>query len=243
MLMGKLKDSETKALDEAQSTIDQLHQELEAAKANQELLQSTADDTSALLKIRDEEKTELQNHMDALSDEIDKQDAKHQAAIETLRQNLEIEYSVEIQRLQSLHDEALDKSHVGLAKLVQELQDAQNEKVSLRNQRAEFQQELAKAGEVAEQRAQRLREAEAALKETEAELVKLQTKKPDGSPDAGRTLLTEGPQQGGGWAVPAKYAEGLGNATSSILGNMAGISERLRQLQSANEERLVSEER
>lgn len=89
-----------------------------------------------------------------------------------------------------------------------------------RNQNTILQQQLQQAEDVLELRAMRLREAESALKVTKAELVELQTKRPNNSPFASSTPPPKSSYRSSLWAIDENTARRDENLGPSISGNV-----------------------
>lgn len=94
--------------------------------------------------------------------------------------------------------------------------------VQQQNQNTILQQQLQQAKDVLEVRAMRLREAESALKVTKAELVELQTKRPNSSSFASSTPPPKSSYRSSLWAIdenPARRDENLGPAIAGNVGH------------------------
>lgn len=89
-----------------------------------------------------------------------------------------------------------------------------------RNQNTILQQQLQQAEDVLELRAMRLREAESALKVTKAELVELQTKRPNNSQFACSTPPPKSSYRSSLWAIDENTAKRDENLGPSISGNV-----------------------
>jgi len=128
--------------------------------------------------------------------------------------------------LKALHEEKVSASVRELrdikTQFALEIEALRKADVQQRDQNTILQQQLQQALEVAELRAMRLREAESALKVTKAELVELQTKRPNSSPFATSTPLPKSSYRSSLWAVDentARRAEDLGPSISGNVGN------------------------
>ncbi|MCJ1305409.1 hypothetical protein MMC08_008223 [Hypocenomyce scalaris] len=126
----------------------------------------------------------------------------------------------------------------------QELEALQLAADAERDQNTKLKVLLQKAEETAEQHATKVREVEAALKVTTAELIEMQTKRAEGS-----GFVSSPPPKGGlrlsRWPAgsPAKNGEKEDGAEgeelgSHIEGTMAGLQEQVRQLEGVNEDML-----
>jgi len=101
-----------------------------------------------------------------------------------------------------------------------EIEALQKADVQQRDQNTILQQQLQQALDVAELRAMRLREAESALKVTKAELVELQTKRPNSSSFASSTPPPKSSYRSSLWAVDENTARRDENLGPSISGNV-----------------------
>lgn len=119
-----------------------------------------------------------------------------------------------------------------------------------REDNAALRQKLKQAEEVAEQQAMSLWEAESALEVAQAELVQLKNQQPDlenetpnRSPYASSPPLTADNHHASLGAASDELPGRNENTAASIIGNMAGMQEQVRQLANSNEEILSNEER
>lgn len=239
--------------DEHSAIIDELRKELDAtvnALDDKETeLGVVTDRHAALVRELESEHGKKVEDLQRVVDELQ----SAQAELISKADRDEGNYGSEIRRLQSLHDRALDVSHRDLRELKEkseeELQDAIATHFVLRDENAALQQKLKQAEEVAEQRAMRVREAEAALKVTKAELVEMQTKRPHSSSSPYATSPLPPNKTGQHhtsslWAAASDKSPARNeNLGASIIGNMAGMKEQVRQLANSNEEILSNEER
>ncbi|KAL8823211.1 MAG: hypothetical protein Q9191_006071 [Dirinaria sp. TL-2023a] len=119
-----------------------------------------------------------------------------------------------------------------------------------REDNAALRQKLKQAEEVAEQQAMSLWEAGSALEVAQAELVQLKNQQPDlenetpnRSPYASSPPLTADNHHACLGAASDELPGRNENTGASIIGNMAGMQEQVRQLANSNEEILSNEER
>jgi len=101
-----------------------------------------------------------------------------------------------------------------------EIETLQKADVQQRDQNTILQQQLQQALDVAELRAMRLREAESALKVTKAELVELQTKRPNSSSFASSIPPPKSSYRSSLWAVDENTARRYEDLGPSISGNV-----------------------
>ena len=224
-------------------SIDTLERNRDDHLATIDKIRGELDATATLLIEKETELTVTRDRHDALVHELKSAHGKKveesNRVIDDLhfvqndlihRANREEEhYGLEIRRLQSQHDQALDASRdelIGLKKkLEEELQDAKATHVLLRDQNATLQEKLQQVEEDAEQRAMRLREAESALKVTKAELVEMQTNRPNSSPYTSSPPPQAGYHRSSLWAAsdksPSQNESENENLGASIIGSVS----------------------
>ena len=220
-------------------TVDSLEEErqntIQEHSAAISKLKAELDATVNALNDKELELSAATDHHAALLRELESEQSRRIAELENAIEELQSENNDLVNRanrdhwttiaeLKSLHEKELSASQGELwtarTQFATDLEALKKAETLQRDQNAALQQQLQQAETVAEQRAMRVREAESALKVTKAELVELQTKRPNSSPFATSTPPPKASYRSSLWAVDENTPRRGENLGSSIMGNV-----------------------